>query len=70
MSQEKFAERIRITDQAIRHEEADRIPIWCQYGSTPFVLSDGMATYRDSMCRTMCAAYSPSQWRIFPAANS
>jgi len=49
MSQEKFAERIRITDQAIRHEEADRIPIWCQYGSTPFVLSDGMATYRDSM---------------------
>ena len=49
MSQEKFAERMRITDQAVRHEEADRIPIWCQYGSTPFVLSDGAATYRDSM---------------------
>ncbi|MBO4352693.1 MAG: hypothetical protein J5818_04280 [Eggerthellaceae bacterium] len=49
MSQEKFAERMRITEQAIRHEEADRIPIWCQYGSTPFVLSDGAVTYKDSM---------------------
>lgn len=49
MSQEKFAERIRITEQAIRHEEADRIPIWCQYGSRPFVLSGGAVTYKDSM---------------------
>ena len=49
MSQEKFAERIRITEQAIRHEEADRIPIWCQYGNTPFELSGGAVTYRDSM---------------------
>lgn len=49
MSQEKFAERMHITGQAIRHEEADRIPIWCQYGSTPFVLSGGAVTYRDSM---------------------
>ena len=49
MSQEKFADRMRITEQAIRHEEADRIPIWCQYGSTPFVLSDGAVTYKDSM---------------------
>jgi len=49
MSQEKFAERMRITEQAIRHEEADRIPIWCQYGNTPFELSGGAVTYRDSM---------------------
>ena len=49
MSQEKFAERIRITEQAIRHEEADRIPIWCQYGNTPFELSGGAVSYRDSM---------------------
>jgi len=49
MSQEKFAERMHITNQAIAHEEADRIPIWRQYGTTPFVLSDGMVTYRDSM---------------------
>ena len=49
MSQEKFSERIRITEQAIRHEEADRIPMWCQYGTTPFVLSNGAVTYRDSM---------------------
>ena len=26
MFQEKFAERMRITDQVIRHEEADCIP--------------------------------------------
>ena len=49
MSQEKFAERMHITEQAIRHEEADRIPIWCQYGNTPFELSGGAVTYRDSM---------------------
>ena len=49
MSQEKLTERIRITEQAIVHEEPDRIPIWCQYGTTPFVLSDGAVTYRDSM---------------------
>ena len=49
MSQEKFAERIRITEQAIRHEEPERIPIWCQYGTTPFLLSNGAVTYRDSM---------------------
>ena len=49
MSQEKFAERIRITEQAIAHEEPERIPIWAQFGNTPFVLSDGVATYRDSM---------------------
>lgn len=49
MSQEKFVERIRITEQAIAHEEPERIPIWCQYGITPFALSDGLVTYRDSM---------------------
>ena len=49
MSQEKFAERMHITNQAIAHEEADRIPIWCQYGTTPYLLSDGIVTYRDSM---------------------
>ena len=49
MSQEKFAERMHITNQAITHEEADRIPIWCQYGTTPYLLSDGIVTYRDSM---------------------
>lgn len=49
MSQEKFAERMHITNQAVAHEEPDRIPIWCQYGTTPFVLSDGAVTYRDSM---------------------
>lgn len=49
MSQEKFQERLTITEAAIRHEEPDRIPIWCQYGITPFVLSNGAVTYRDSM---------------------
>ena len=49
MSQEKFVERMHITNQAIAHEEADRIPIWCQYGTTPYLLSDGIVTYRDSM---------------------
>lgn len=49
MSQEKFEERIRITNQAINHEEPERIPIWCQYGTTPFILSDGAVTYRDAM---------------------
>lgn len=49
MSQEKFAERMMITEAAIRHEEPDRIPIWCQYGITPFQLTGGAVTYRDSM---------------------
>ena len=49
MSQEKFQERMQITEAAIRHEETDRIPIWCQYGNTPFILSNGAVTFKDSM---------------------
>ena len=49
MSQEKFQERMSITEAAIRHEEPDRIPIWCQYGTTPFLLTGGAVTYKDAM---------------------
>ncbi|MCD8014587.1 MAG: hypothetical protein LUG99_15720 [Lachnospiraceae bacterium] len=49
MAESIFEQRIRIAEEATRHEEPERIPIWINYGSTPFVLSDGKATYKDSL---------------------
>lgn len=43
-----FDYRLRITNEAIAHQEPDRIPIWFNCGSTPYHLSQNL-TYRDSM---------------------
>ena len=40
MSENLFEQRVRIANQAIAHEEPERIPIWINYGSTPHILNE------------------------------
>lgn len=48
MSDHLFMERIQLADQAIAHAEPERIPIWVNYGSTPYVVNDNPeSTYKD-----------------------
>jgi len=49
MSETIFEQRIRIADEAVRHEEPERIPIWINYGTLPYVLSGGAAAYKDGL---------------------
>lgn len=53
MSENLFEQRVRIANQAIAHEEPERIPIWINYGSTPHILNeDPEATFKDTFyCR-------------------
>ncbi len=48
MAESMFDYRLRITNEAIAHQEPDRVPIWFNCGSTPFRLSRNL-TYKDSM---------------------
>lgn len=48
MAETVFDYRLRITNEAIAHQEPDRIPIWFNCGSAPYRLSKNL-TYRDSM---------------------
>jgi uroporphyrinogen-III decarboxylase len=49
MPETVYEQRIRIANEAIRHEEPERVPIWINYGTTPFMLSDDGTTYRDAL---------------------
>ena len=43
-----FEYRVKLAQDAIDHKEPERIPIWINYGSTPFCLDDeGGSTYKD-----------------------
>lgn len=43
-----FDQRIRIANEAVAHQEPERIPIWFNYGSTPMLLDeDEKSTYKD-----------------------
>ncbi len=56
MSESILEFRNRIAVEATRHEEPERIPIWINYGSLPFVLSGGESTYKDVMYNHEAAA--------------
>lgn len=47
MSENLFEKRLQLAEQAIAHEEPERIPIWINYGSTPHILNeDPEATFK------------------------
>lgn len=48
MSQNLFTERIELAADAIAHKEPARIPIWVNYGSTPYVVDEEFgSSYKD-----------------------
>lgn len=48
MSEHMFAYRVQLAADAIAHREPERIPIWINCGSTPFLLDkEGDSCYRD-----------------------
>lgn len=49
MSEDLFMHRVQLAEDAIAHREPERIPIWVNYGSTPYILDEeGGATFRDA----------------------
>lgn len=48
MADNLFEYRVKLAQDAIDHKEPERIPIWINYGSTPFCLdTEGGSTYKD-----------------------
>lgn len=48
MSEDMFAYRVQLAEDAIAHREPERIPIWINCGSTPFLLDqESDSCYRD-----------------------
>jgi len=48
MSENLFEYRVKLAQDAIDHKEPERIPIWINYGSTPFCLDEeGGSCYKD-----------------------
>ena len=49
MSENMFEKRLQLANQAIAHEEPERIPIWINYGSTPHILNENPdAAFKDT----------------------
>ena len=49
MSENMFEKRLQLANQAIAHEEPERIPIWINYGSTPHTLNENPdAAFKDT----------------------
>jgi hypothetical protein len=48
MAENLFMERVQLANDAIAHKEPERIPIWVNYGSTPYVMDAGTdSCYKD-----------------------
>ncbi len=49
MSENMFEKGLQLANQAIAHEEPERIPIWINYGSTPHILNENPdAAFKDT----------------------